>query len=54
MKEPYDHKKCINSLKVGELTFKERVEKIEEFQKMFNLNLNIHLGKNKEADIAKE
>ena len=53
-KEPYDHKKCINSLKVGELTFKERVEKIEEFQRMFNLNLNIHLGKNKEADIAKE
>ena len=46
--------KCINSLKVGEPTFKERVERIEEFQKMFNLNLGIHLGKDKEAVIAKE
>ena len=46
--------KCINSLKVGEPTFKERVERIEEFQKMFNVNLGIHVGKDKEAVIAKE
>ena len=54
MKNHQTTKKCINSLKVGELTFKERVEKFEEFQKMFNLNLNTNLSKNKEVDNAKE
>ena len=54
IKKIYDHKKCINSLKVGEPTFKERVERVEEFQKLFNLNLGIHLGKDKESVIAKE
>ncbi len=46
--------KFINSIKVGEPTFKERVERVEEFQKMINLNLGIHLGKDKESVIAKE
>ena len=47
-------KKCINSIQVGEPTFKERVERIEEFQKLFNINVGIHVGKDKEAVIAKE
>ena len=47
-------KKCINSIQVGEPTFKERVERIEEIQKMFNRKLGIHVGKDKEAVIATE
>ena len=47
-------KKCINSIQVGKPTFKERVERVEEFQKLFNLNLGIHLGKDTEPVIAKE
>ena len=54
LKKHMTTQKCINSIKVGEPTFKERVERVEEFQKMFNLNLGIHLGKDKEAVIAKE
>ncbi len=53
-KETYDHKICINSIQVGEPTFEARVERIEEFQKMFSENLGIHVGKDKEAVIAKE
>ena len=33
LKKHMTTKKCINSVQVGEPTFKERVERIEEFQK---------------------
>ena len=54
LKKHMTAQKSINSIQVGEPTFKERVERIEEFQKMFNINLGIHLGKDKETVIAKE
>jgi polyphosphate kinase 2 (PPK2 family) len=44
--------KCMNSIKPGEPTFKERVEKMEQFEKML-VNLGIHLDKDKDVAIAR-
>jgi polyphosphate kinase 2 (PPK2 family) len=43
----------MNSIKPGELTFKERVEKMEQFEKML-VNLGIRLDKDKDVAIARE
>jgi polyphosphate kinase 2 (PPK2 family) len=43
----------MNSIKPGEPTFKERVEKMEQFEKML-VNLGIHLDKDKDVAIARE
>ena len=45
--------KFINSIKPGEPTFKERVERVEQFEKML-INLGIRLDKDKDVAIARE
>ena len=45
--------KCINSIEPAEPTFKERVERVEQFEKML-INLGIRLDKDKDVAIARE
>ena len=45
--------KCKKSIRPGEPTFKERVERVEQFEKML-INLGIRLDKDKDVAIARE